>query len=662
MPRRRKIRAEDIFRFRYTESPAIAPDGERIVYSLKRTDAKENRNLANLHLVNRGGGGRRQLTRGDQLDGQPVWSPDGKQIAFVSTRDEKSAIWILPMEGGEARRLTRLEGSYSGLAFSPDGKQLLFLHRTMPKVDPKERAKGATFKHITRLSHKMDGFGYYPEAHQQAYTLGLGGGTPQQLTKGDFSVREACWSPMGDHIAFIANDDPEGQHEGYREKIFVMKAGGGKPRAVTSRHGNKVNLTWAPEGKSLLFTGHFGGAGEWIKYPYQLHEVSLRGESYECLTPWMDDWPFNFVVTDTVMGDAADILPYREGEEWRIAFVQNERGGCRVFSIPRAGTRRRAEARVEFDGEVNVYAWNIDAEGRGVAAAATMMDAGDLYGFACDGAGEAKRLSQVNKALFGSLQLSEPEESWFKSGNVKVQGWILKPPGMRAGRKYPALLEIHGGPMGQYGYTFFHEMHLLAAQGYVVAFSNPRGSCGYGTNWVKSIHGKWGGKDYDDLMAVTSAVVRKPYVDGKRIGLLGGSYGGFMTTWILGHSKRFKAGVTMRQAGNRLTQFGSSDYNASERHSFGGAWPWEKPMAYLKQSPNYYAHNIKAPLLIIHSEQDLRCPVSQADELFTILKALDREVEYIRFEGESHGLSRGGKPQNRLERLKRIQDWFRRYL
>jgi len=205
-------------------------------------------------------------------------------------------------------------------------------------------------------------------------------------------------------------------------------------------------------------------------------------------------------------------------------------------------------------------------------------------------------------------------------------------------------------------------MHLLAAQGYVVAFSNPRGSCGYGTDWVKSIHGQWGQKDYADLIAVTNYLARQPDVDARRLGVLGGSYGGFMTTWMLGHNRRFKAGVTMRQAGNRLIQFGASDYNAGERHSFGGAWPWQKPLAYLRQSPNFHAHRIRAPLLIIHNENDLRCPIAQADELFTILKALGKTTEYVRFEGESHGMSRGGRPQNRRERLVRITGWFARYL
>jgi dipeptidyl aminopeptidase/acylaminoacyl peptidase len=375
----------------------------------------------------------------------------------------------------------------------------------------------------------------------------------------------------------------------------------------------------------------------------------------------MDDWPVNDVLSDTVMGLAETLHFYREDGAWRIAFVLNEKGGARLMSIPREGGTRRSKPRLELGGDVSVYETCVNTEGRAAVAVATMMDAGDLFSLRLDGSGHSRRLTRGNAAFFKRLQLSEPEEHWFGSGSQRIQGWILKPPGMRKGRRYPMLLQIHGGPMAQYGYTFFHEMHLLAARGYVVVFSNPRGSTGYGTNWVKAITGRWGSVDYDDLMTVTNAVARKPYVDSRRMGVLGGSYGGFMSTWILGHSKRFKAGVTMRQAGNRLIQFGASDFGWYEYYQFGG-FPWEKPMQYLKRSPNFYAENITAPLLIIHSENDLRCPVAQADELFTMLKFQGRTVEYIRFEGESHGLSRGGKPLNRLERLRRIVDWFDRYL
>jgi dipeptidyl aminopeptidase/acylaminoacyl peptidase len=657
MPRRRKIQADDIFRMKLPETPAINPAGDKIVFAQRWMDRKDNCYYSNLHLQAYRGGRSRALTRGKQMDTSPVWSPDGKRIAFTSSRDKKQGIWIIPADGGEAESLVEMEGVYSGLEFSPDGKQLLFLFREMKKETPEERAKRATFKHITELRHKMDGFGYLPRERQGLWIANAKTGRARQLDDTKFDIDEAHFSPDGRKIALSSNRDKEQQHEGTETQIWLLSTEGGRLRQVTQGAAHRSFFRWAPEGKTLIIVQHFGGPGEWITKPYQIWELSLRDGSSTNLTPWMDDWPFNFVLSDTVMGEAALIAFYREGAGHRIAFVQGQKGACRIMSMERDGS----DVREEFGGARNTYGVSVNSEGRAATITSEIMDIGDVYSLRLNGDGEAKRLSHLNRSFLESLNLSEPEEFWFKSGKKKVHGWILKPPGLRKGRKVPGLLEIHGGPMGQYGYVFFHEMHLLAAQGYAVAFANPRGSCGYGTKWMSCIRGKWGGVDYDDLMAVTNTLSRKPYVDSKRLGVLGGSYGGFMTTWILGHNKRFKAGVTMRQAGNRLTQFASSDYNTHEYHSFG-VWPWEKPLAYLKQSPNLYGHNITAPTLIIHSENDLRCPISQADELFTILKSQKRTTEYIRFEGESHGLSRGGKPLNRLERLGRIVDWFQRYL
>ncbi len=657
MPRRRRIQADDLFRMKLPETPAISPDGAHIVYAVRWMDRKENKYYSNLHLQAFRGGRSRALTRGKQMDTAPVWSPDGKRIAFTSTREGKQGIWIIPADGGEAEHLVDMEGVYSGLEFSTDGKQLLFLYREMKKETPEQREKRATYKHITELRHKMDGFGFYPEERQGLWIANAKSGRARQLDDARFDVEEAHFSPDGKRVALSSNRNAGEKHEYTLTQLYVMPAAGGRLRQITEGYAHRSFFRWAPEGKSILMAQHFGGPGEWIMHPYQIWEVSLRDGASTNLTPWMDDWPFNFVLSDTVMGEAALLAPYREGAGWRIAFVQGQKGACRIMSMARDGS----DVREEFGGPRNSYGVSVDGEGRATTVTSEMMDIGDIYSLRLNGDCEAKRLTHVNRAFLDGLDLTEPEEFWFKSGKKKVHGWILKPPGLRKGRKVPGLLEIHGGPMGQYGHVFFHEMHLLAAQGYAVAFANPRGSCGYGTRWMNCIRGKWGGVDYDDLMAVTSALSRKPYVDSKRLGVLGGSYGGFMTTWILGHNKRFRAGVTMRQAGNRLTQFASSDYNSLEYHSFG-VWPWEKPMAYLKQSPNLYGHRITAPTLIIHSENDLRCPISQADELFTILKSQGRTTEYIRFEGESHGLSRAGKPLNRLERLNRILDWFKRYL
>ena len=656
MPRRRKLRADDLFKLVFPMSPVISPDGTQIVYGLKRFDPKNNRYIADLHLVSAKGGRSRQLTRGTATDFRPVWRPDGKEIAFLSTRDKMTNVWVIPVDGGEARQLTRLEGGFYELAYSPDGKQLLFSHRVQKKEDPKEKAKKAQYKHITRLWHKLDGDGFLPKDHWHIWVVNARNGKGKAITKGEYDVESPVWSPNGKWIAFVANMADDRDYELETQHLYVVRAKGGRPRQITRRQGPKGMLAWAPDGRSLFFAGHFGGPGEWIKRKYKIWEVGLTKESYKDLSPGLDNFPFNDVVTDTAQGETAIMHPYKDGDEWRIAIAVNEFGACRIYSVPRAG----GTLRLELGGDVNIVGCGADGI-HAAASSATMMDAGDIYSFRLDGSARAKRLTQVNRAFFNRLTLTEPEETWFKGDGGKIHGWILKPPGFRRDRKYPMILEIHGGPMAQYGYTYFHEFHLLAAHGYVVCFTNPRGSSGFGLDWVKSIEGRWGTIDYDDLMAVTSSMSRKPYVDGRRMGVTGGSYGGFMTTWIVGHTNRFKAAVTQRQAGNRLIQFGASDFGWYEKNRFE-AYPWEKPLKYLRQSPNHYAGNMRTPLLIIHSENDLRCPVSQADELFTFLKVQKKTVELIRFEGESHGLSRGGRPQNRLERLNRIVDWFRRYL
>jgi dipeptidyl aminopeptidase/acylaminoacyl peptidase len=657
MPRRRKVRADDLFKMRFPMSPAISPNGTEIVFAVKNVDGKNNKYQSHLYRVPVRGGRARQLTYGDQIDSSPAWRPDGKEIAFVSTREKKANLWILPADGGEARQLTKLEGGIQGLEWSPDGRRLLFLFREQKKEDPKEKEKKPAYKHITRLWHKLDGDGWFPKDRWHIWIANARTGKTTRLTSGEFDVRSPRWSPDGKWIAFISCLDEDADYQLEKHFLYMVRPSGGRPKQITKRRGVRDFLAWAPEGKSILFAGHFGGPGEWIKRKYKIWELDVATERYKDLTPRLDNWPFNGIVTDTALGEAAEIIPYRDSGGWRIAFNVDEHGACRTYSIPRRG----GALRLEFGGEVNTIGLSANPDGAAVVVAATMDDIGDVYSLRLDGSGKSRRLTHTNRALFNRLALTRPEETWFRNGRLRIHGWILKPPGFRSDRKYPMLLEVHGGPMAQYGYTFFHEMHLLAARGYVVVFTNPRGSSGYGVDWVKSIEGRWGTIDYDDLMAVTDAMVRKPYVDGRRLGVLGGSYGGFMTTWILGHTDRFKAGVTMRQAGNRLIQFGASDVGWHEIHRFK-APPWKKPLAYLAQSPNFYAHRIEAPLLIIHNEQDLRCPIAQAEELFRFLKYQKKTVELLAFEGESHGLSRGGRPQNRLERLKRIVDWFERYL
>ncbi len=272
-----------------------------------------------------------------------------------------------------------------------------------------------------------------------------------------------------------------------------------------------------------------------------------------------------------------------------------------------------------------------------------------------------RQVTRMNSSYVSSRSFNSPEEVWFKSGRTNVQGWIVKPPGFSPKRKYPLILQIHGGPRCQYGRLFVHEMHLLAASGYVVIYTNPRGSQGYGEKFADSITGKWGEPAMTDLMAAVDFAISLGYVDKNRLGVTGGSYGGYMTNWVVTHTDRFKAAVTQRSVSNFASMFGTSDMGFDMEWEFKTT-PWEDPELYAKWSLITYIDKCKTPLLIIHSEHDWRCNVEQDDQMFMALKYLKREVEYVRFPEEPHGLSRHGRPDRREARLKFIVEWFDRYL
>ncbi len=665
--KKRPVAPDDILKLRIVGAPQVAPNGDKIVFSLMIVDRETNKYHRHLWIMDFDDGPPRQFTFGELSDSSPLWSPDGKQIAFIRTRDKVSQIHLISADGGEARPLTKLEpGVISGLSWSPDSEKLAFSYHPKDKGDPKDPEKAPAVRHITRLRYQEQGYGFLDAERDHIYVLNVADGKLTQLTEGDFDDQTPAWSPDGKTIAFVSNRHPDADYRLLEEDIWVVPAGGGNPKALPAPKGPKALPSWSPDGTTLAYFGHAHPEDSWGTRNMHLWVVPIkRSEAHEAraakdLMPSFDRTVGDATISDTRSSHGPGTPPLWSTDGRYIYTLASDRGSCQLYRVPVKG----GEPEPLTSGTHQVMGASLARRGElATLSIADPLNPGDVYVVSGLKPGSMpKQRTALNQELFHELALSEPEEFEFNSADgTAVQGWLLKPPGFDRKKKYPLVLEIHGGPHGQYGHSFFHEFQLLAAQGYVVLYTNPRGSQGAGEAFARAILNDWGNLDYQDIMAGVDTVLQQGFIDEKRMGVCGGSYGGYMTNWIVGHTHRFRAGITMRSVTNLYSMVGTSDIGYEDHREFG-VHPWEDPERYWKQSPIAYVKNIKTPLLVIHSEDDRRCPIEQAEQLYIFLKAQKREVEFLRFPEETHELSRSGRPDRRVIRLEHIIRWFEKYL
>jgi len=668
MPGPRLITAEDLLRLRLVYDPQISPDGRRVVYSVKRIDAEKNRYYSELYVVEAEGGEPRAFTPGEHSDSSPRWSPDGRWIAFLSDRDERSQIWLIPTDGGEARKLTNLEeGSIRGLRWSPDGTRLAFSYRPKPAQDRKAAREERQKQHrstppreIRRLRYREEGVGYFGEERWHLYVVSVPDGNLVQLTDGNFDEHEPTWSPDGTQIAFLTNRQPDPDLEPNYIDLYVIPATGGTAVGLATPAGPKSNLGWSPDGQWLSYAGHDRPEERWGVSNATVWVVPAAGGEARNLTAALDRPVGDLTLSDTYSFGAGEVGPLWAGDSRTLYVLKSDRGAVHLY---RVSVEDGAIVRLT-EGGTHVASLSLDRAGRRAAVTlAASTDPGDVY--LLDLGEESptpRRLTHVNRELLAEVQVAVPEEFVAPGEAGPVHGWLLKPPDFDPTRRYPLILYVHGGPHCQYGHAFVHEFQLLAARGYLVLYTNPRGSKGYGYAHTAAIRGDWGNADYRDLMAAVDHAIRLPWVDADRLGVAGGSYGGYMTNWIVGHTDRFRAACTQRSVVNLHSMAGTCDFTFGDREYFD-ANAWDSPQDYWEHSPLTYAANVRTPLLILHSEGDLRCPIEQADQWFTALYRLGKTVRYIRFPPEAnHGVSRDGPPDLRLARLGYILEWFDRYL
>ncbi len=590
-----------------------------------------------------------QLTHRTGRCGSPRWSPDGRQLVFTYKTKEKLSLEVLPVEGGEARTLytfekKKMQGAFEGLKWHPSGRSLLFLSATKGI-----REGDSDVKVVDRLFYKLNDIGFFHDRRKHLYSMGLRAKRPKQLTKGDFdigiyNVGAFDITADGERIAFAANTTPEADYTLVRD-IHAMPAKGGEPEQITEGKGPILALRWSPDGKSLAYLGHdlrrrlATNTGVWLADAEDGEAVNL--------TERFDRSVGNVLNSDSRIA-SVDPSPVWSPDGQAIHFRATDRGACHLHRATLNG-----DVEPLTDGEISVEGYSF-SDGQDVLAytAMTATSLADLY---VRSDRRESRVTKFNDRLLARLKPRSPEFFEFQaSDGERLEAWIL-----RGGRgRRPGILEIHGGPRTTYGHSFMLEFQLLASRGFSVVYTNPRGSQGYGEGFAAWIVGDYGVRDYQDLMEAADHVVDRGWIDPERFGVTGGSYGGFMTNWIVTHTDRFAAAVTQRSISNWQSFFGTSDIGYFFGEEEMEALPWDDPAKFAEKSPITYVKDVTTPLLILHSEKDERCPMEQAEQLFVALKRLKKEVELARFPDESHELSRSGEPRHRVERLERILGWF----
>jgi dipeptidyl aminopeptidase/acylaminoacyl peptidase len=671
------VAPEDLFQLQFVDAVALSPDGGSVLYQVRSIDPEKDGYESHLWIVSMQGGTPRRLTFGEHKNGGAAWSPDGKSIAFVSDRrDKKAQIYRLSLEGGEAERLTDLDGQIAGLAWSPDGTKISFSHRAsdppetghLPGTAAEKRAvearaekkdrKPPTFLHLTRLHYKEDGQGFLPKARFHVHLLDVATREVRSLTSGEWDHSGAVWSPDGKWLVFQANRLPDADHHATVMDLWLIPSTGGEPKNLTPQPGPAFSPAWSPDGSQIAFLGNDAETDSWGVKNVHVWTVSPHGGPARDLTPDFDRTALDLMATD--LRDLHDsVPPVWSPDGGTIHCLVSEEGSTHLYAIPaNGGVPKRvtsgALALLDADGVKNGKDLAVIRCGHTDAGTVARLD---------PATGTITPLARPTEKLFETLAVQAPEEFWvdMPEGH-RVQCWMLKPPGADPAKKHPMILEIHGGPRTQYGACFFHEFQVLASAGFYVLFSNPRGAQGYGEAFTRAIVFDWGGPDYDDLMHVVDEALRRyPEIDPALLGVTGGSYGGYMTNWIVGHTDRFRAAATQRSVVDLKTLLLAGDFSDDAVPEFGDQ-PWRDSPDYRRMSPITYVENIRTPLLILHSLEDHRCPVEEAEQLYTSLQLLRRDVEMVLFPGESHGLSRGGTPSRRLARLHFLRDWFVRHL
>ena len=688
---KRPIAETDLFKFVWTADPRISPDGRQVVYvRVTVNEKKDGYDTALWTVPTDGSEPARPFTSGPH-DSSPRWSPDGSRISFVRTVEKEGPqIFLISTRGGEAVALTSLPKGANGAAWSPDGRAIAFEssanEKDLKKWRAQKEAKDSTrdkeknekgdkgddehesdVRVITKAVYRYNGGGYDDPAHpEHLWTVAVPADgdkapEPKQLTSGDLSQSDASWSPDGSLVYFGSDRNKEPYYEDPRASLFVVPAAGGEPRQVVSFNGGAGDYSLSPDGRSIAMIGFANPDKPRSHNESDLFVIGTAdGIKARNLTASYDGEIGEGVGSDQHPPRGGGPKPIVWSRDGRFLYVTTaEQGRANLARVDVATGAMQPITR--GDQEVVSYSASADRS-RMALVLSTPTVLGDLYSLDT-ASGKLTLIARPNQELFAQLNLTPPEEIVYKSFDGReIHAFVQKPADFDPKKKYPLILDIHGGPHTAYGYSFFHEMQWMAAKGYVVLYPNPRGSSEYGQDFGNVIQYEFPGDDAKDLLAGVDEMVKRGVADPKRLGVTGGSGGGILTNWIVTQTDRFAAAAAQRSIASWADFWYTADFTLFRPTWFRGA-PWEDPQDFARRSPITYAAKITTPLMLIEGEADYRTPPGAGGEqMFRALKYMKKPVVMVRFPGESHELSRSGQPWHRVERLRHIMAWMDKYL